>query len=75
MDSLAALLHKDIFNPDTLIGAVAWGLVFLAIATGIAAGIRRFTRRVESHLTDVTGLRGALVESQHVMFPRTQNLD
>ena len=68
MDSLAALLHKDIFNPDTLIGAVAWGLVFLAIATGIAAGIRRFTRRVESHLTDVTGLRFAAAFAQVLAY-------
>ena len=59
MNSLVTLIHRDIFNPNTLAGAVAWGLLFLGIATSIATGVRRFTRRVESHLSDVTGLRFA----------------
>ena len=68
MDSLVALVHKDIFNPNTLIGALAWGLVFFAIATGVVAGVRRFTRRVESHLSDVTGLRFAAAFAQVLTY-------
>ena len=68
MDSLLALLHKDIFNPDTLGGALAWALVFFAIATGIAAGIRRSTRRVELHLSDVTGFRFAAAFAQVLTY-------
>jgi moderate conductance mechanosensitive channel len=68
MDSLVALLHKDIFNPTTLVGAMAWGLLFFAIATGFAAGVRRSTRRIESHLSDVTGLRFAAAFAQVLAY-------
>jgi small-conductance mechanosensitive channel len=68
VDNLVNQIHTDIFNPATLAGAVAWGLVFLAIATGIASGIRRFTRRVESHLSDVTGFRFASAFGQVLTY-------
>jgi moderate conductance mechanosensitive channel len=68
VDSLVNLIHRDFFNPNTLAGAVAWGLVFFAIASGIAGGIRRFTRRVESHLSDVTGLRFASAFAQVLTY-------
>jgi small-conductance mechanosensitive channel len=66
--SLVALLHRDIFNPNTLVGAVAWCLVFVGIAAAIAAAIRRFTRRIESHLSDVTGLRFASAFAQVLAY-------
>ena len=42
--------------------------MFFAFATGIAGGIRRFTRRVESHLSDVTGFRFAAAFAQVLTY-------
>ena len=54
------ILHRaasDFLNPATLVGGVFWGLVFLLVASGLAALIRRAARRIEPHLSDATGLR------------------
>ena len=40
-----------------MIGALVLGVLFIGIAAFVSAGIRRFTRRIESRLSDVTGLR------------------
>lgn len=64
MEYLPDLIRRDLLNPKTLIGALTWGVVFIGIAAALAAGIRRFARRVESRLSDVTGLRFASALAQ-----------
>ncbi len=59
---------RDLFNTHTLIGALAWGIVFFGVASLLAAGIRRFTHRVESRLSDVTGLRFASAFTQVLAY-------
>ena len=56
MREFAASLQTDFFNPHTLIGSVCIGALFLIAAMGFAALVRRATRQVEAHLSDVTGL-------------------
>jgi small-conductance mechanosensitive channel len=46
-------------SPNTIVGAVTWAIIFLGIATVLSVLIHRFTHRVESRLSDVTGLRFA----------------
>ena len=46
-------------NPGTMIGAIFYGLVFLVFAIVADSIVRRFSKRMEPHLTDVTGLRFA----------------
>ncbi len=53
------LLHDvwhDFFNPHTPLGAICIGLLLLLAASTFAVLVRRATRRVEAHLSDVTGL-------------------
>ena len=57
MNQLLDTVQHDLFNPKTLLGALSCGLVFLGVATVLAALVRRFARRMEAHLSDVTGLR------------------
>ncbi len=57
MEHLLDAARTDLLNPRTLIGAVVWGIGFLAVATVLAGVARRFSRRLESHLSDATGLR------------------
>lgn len=57
MKDLVDALHRHLFDPATLVGALVWGVVFLLLAILLAALIRRTTRRVEPRLSDVTGLR------------------
>ena len=56
MNHLLNAVQHDLFNPKTLIGAACLGIVFLAAATALAALVRRAARRVQVHLSDVTGL-------------------
>lgn len=46
-------------SPNTLVGAVAWAILLLGLATALSVVIHRFAYRVESRLSDVTGLRFA----------------
>jgi small-conductance mechanosensitive channel len=46
-------------SPSTLVGAVTWAIILLGVATLLSVLIHRFTHRVESRLSDVTGLRFA----------------
>ena len=48
---------KDIVNPATIIGSLFLGAVFFFLATTVVVLIRRLTRHIEPHLTDVTALR------------------
>lgn len=57
MDHLLAAIQRDLLNPKTLTGGLVWGIVFIGVGTVLAAVIRRFARRIESRLSDVTGVR------------------
>jgi len=50
-------IRRSLLDPNTLLGAALWGIAFVGLAMALAALIRRFSRRVEPHLSDVTGLR------------------
>jgi small-conductance mechanosensitive channel len=45
-----------------------WGVVFAAATTVLAAAIRKAARRVEPHLTDLTGLRFATALAQLMAY-------
>ena len=59
MDSMLNKIYADSLDPTTLIGALVFGVVFIGIAAFVSGGIRRITKRIESRLSDVTGLRFA----------------
>jgi small-conductance mechanosensitive channel len=46
----------DLLNPESLVGPIFLGALVLALTFVVAMLIRRGTRRVERHLTDVTAL-------------------
>lgn len=56
MEQLLALLEKDVFDPRTVVGAVAWAGVFLVAALVVAHGVRLISRRAETRLSDQAGL-------------------
>ncbi|BBP03521.1 hypothetical protein TPL01_08460 [Sulfuriferula plumbiphila] len=68
MSPLLNVLQRDLLNPATLLGAAFYGLVFLAFAMILGRLVRRFSRRVESHFTDVTGIAFASAFAQVVVF-------
>lgn len=68
MSPLLNVLQRDLLNPATLLGAAFYGLVFLGIAMILGRLVRRFSRRVESHFTDVTGIAFASAFAQVVVF-------
>ena len=49
MEPLIDAIQRDLLDPKTLIGALVWGVVFIGIAAVLAAGVRKFAQRVESH--------------------------
>ncbi|MEJ7137045.1 mechanosensitive ion channel family protein [Amphibiibacter pelophylacis] len=59
---------NTLFDPKTLIGALSLGAVFLVAALVLAALVRRLTRRVAPHLTDVTGLAFASALGQVMVY-------
>lgn len=61
-------IWRDPLNTHTLIGALVWVVVFIGVAALLAAGIRRFTHRIESRLSDVTGLRFASAFAQVLVY-------
>jgi small-conductance mechanosensitive channel len=68
MSILLDALQGDFLNPNTVIGAVIFGSLFLVIAIVLRVFIRTFAKRMESHLTDVTGIRFASSFAQTIMF-------
>lgn len=68
MNTLLDMAHGDLLAPDTLIGAVLWGILFLLAATIIARMIRKLARRVEEHLSDTTGLQFATALAQLMAY-------
>lgn len=61
-------MQHDFFNPRTSLGAVCIGIVFLVAALAFAIAVRRAARRVETHLTDVTGLAFASAFGQVFVY-------
>lgn len=61
-------MAADLFSPHHLIGALLWGGVFLLLALLLTAAVRRFVRRVEAHLSDVTGVRFASAFAQVLVY-------
>jgi small-conductance mechanosensitive channel len=55
-------------NPNRWIGAIFYGLLFLVLAIVIGTIVRKFSKRLESNLTDVTGLRFASLFIQVIVF-------
>lgn len=49
---------------NTLLGATLYGVIFLIAAFILARLVRKFERRIETHLTDATGLRFASALAQ-----------
>jgi small-conductance mechanosensitive channel len=68
VDYLLDLIRRDLLNPKILTGALVWGVVFIGVAAALAAGIRRFARRIEPRLSDVTGLRFASAFAQMLAY-------
>jgi len=64
MNDLYVAAQHDFLNPKTPLGALCLGILFLMAATVLAALVRRATRRVQAHLTDVTGLSFASAFAQ-----------
>ena len=63
VDALGHLL-----NPTSLVGAVILGVLVFALASLVTVLIRRGTRRVERHLTDVTALAFVSAFAQLVTY-------
>ncbi|HXH01970.1 MAG TPA: mechanosensitive ion channel family protein [Candidatus Competibacteraceae bacterium] len=68
MDHLPGAIDIDLLGPETLVGAVLWGVVFVGLATILAAVVRRAARRVEPKLSDVTGLRFVSAFAQALVY-------
>jgi moderate conductance mechanosensitive channel len=68
MRYLIAAVQHDFLNPRTPLGAVTLGLLFLLVAMTFAALVRRAARRVEIHLSDVTGLSFASAFGQVFVY-------
>jgi small-conductance mechanosensitive channel len=56
MSHLLQDVQRSLFDPRTLIGAVFFGIVFLVAAMILAKLVRKATKRIKSHLSDVTGV-------------------
>ena len=56
MDHLFGGLRREHVDPNTVIGAFVWALVFTAAAIIMTATIGKAARRLEPHLSDRTGL-------------------
>src|SRR5262245_10430616 len=68
MDHLLSALHTGIVNPNTIIGALVWALVFTAAAIIMTVAIRKAARRLEPHLSDQTGLHFIAAFAQLVAY-------
>lgn len=68
MNDLFNAMHTDLLDPRTAIGAVIWGAIFAGFSIVLATVLRRFERRMESRLSDVTGLRFASAFAQVLVY-------
>lgn len=56
MTGLLDTVKSNLLDPQTLVGAVFFAIVFLIAASALAAIVRKAARRIEAYLTDATGL-------------------
>jgi moderate conductance mechanosensitive channel len=56
MNPLLDTAKINLLNPQTLIGALFFGILFLIAASALATIIRKAAKRIENHLSDKTGL-------------------
>ena len=56
MNSLFDNMQHNPLDPQTLFGAVFFGILVLVVATVIAAFVRKAAGKLRPHLSDVTGL-------------------
>ena len=68
MDYLLGALRVELVDPNTLMGALTWALVFTGAAAILTAAIRRTARRLEPHLSDLTGLRFVMALAQVLVY-------
>jgi small-conductance mechanosensitive channel len=68
MNQLLDAVRYHLLDPRTLIGAMFIGLVFFVAATGLVVLVRRAAKRVEAHLSDVTGLTFASALGQVLVY-------
>ena len=68
MNTLASALRTDLLDPTHIVGAAVWGAVFFLISVLLAASVRRFARKMEVRLSDVTGLRFASAFVQVLVY-------
>ena len=68
MDDFIHIAQADFLSPRTALGAVILGIVFLGAAVGLSAFVRRGTRRLQVHLSDVTGLAFASALGQVFVY-------
>lgn len=59
---------NGLVTANTLLGGALYGLVFLTVAFLLARLVRRVERRIDTHLTDATGLRFASAFVQVLIF-------
>ena len=68
MNPLLKTWQHSLLNPNTILGAAIYALIFLGVALALGTLIRKVARRVETHLTDVTALRFASSFVQFIGF-------
>jgi small-conductance mechanosensitive channel len=68
MNDLFVALQHDLLNPRTPVGAVGLGLLFLVLASTLAALVRKAARGIEIHLSDTTGLSFASAFGQVFVY-------
>ncbi len=56
MSRLLDTVMSNLLDPQTLIGAAFFAIVFFIAASVLAAIVRKAARRIEAHLSDATGL-------------------
>ena len=67
MPSIPGIRH-DLFDPATMMGAAFYAVLAIVAASLVAWSIRRFTRRLEHRLSDVTVLRFVAMFAQMLLY-------
>jgi small-conductance mechanosensitive channel len=68
MNTLLVAVQRDLLDPKSLTGSIFLGIAFLVAAALLAAGLRRASRRLELHLSDVTGVRFVSALAQALIY-------
>lgn len=68
MSNLLEVVHGNIIDTRTLVGASILGGVFIGVAFVLANLVRKFSRKISQHLSDVTGLRFVSALAQLLIY-------